>query len=88
MAEILKLARLFFVLLGIFAVGRWILGVRRVPYEQGHHIFSIVTTGQEAPRSRPTSERRHSLLWGKGGPSFAPLTGAGRGLTVATRRAT
>jgi hypothetical protein len=38
----LKLARLYLVLLAIFVVGRWILGVKGLPYERGNPIFSIV----------------------------------------------
>jgi hypothetical protein len=42
MSEYLRLARLYLVVLAIFTVGRWIMGVKGVPYEQGHHVFSIV----------------------------------------------
>jgi hypothetical protein len=42
MSEYLRLARLYFVLLAIFTIGRWIMGVKGVPYERGHHVFSIV----------------------------------------------
>jgi hypothetical protein len=42
MSEYLRLARLYFVLLAIFTVGRWLMGVKGVPYERGHHVFSIV----------------------------------------------
>jgi hypothetical protein len=42
MAETLKVARLFFVLLVVVTTGRWLMGTFGVPYEQGHHIFSIV----------------------------------------------
>jgi hypothetical protein len=42
MRESLRLARLYFVVLAIFTVGRWITGVRGVPYEQGRDWFSIV----------------------------------------------
>jgi hypothetical protein len=41
MAQHLRLARLFFVLLAIFTIGR--LAMTRVPYEKGHHVFSLVT---------------------------------------------
>ena len=40
--EYLRLGRLYFVLLAIFAVGRWVTGVRGVPYERGRDWFSIV----------------------------------------------
>ena len=42
MAEVLRVARLYFVLLGVVAGGRWLMGTFEVPYEKGHHIFSIV----------------------------------------------
>ena len=42
MSEYLRLARLYFVVLAIFTVGRWIMGLKGVPYEKGHHVFSIV----------------------------------------------
>ncbi len=42
MARMLHLARPYFVLLAVFAVGRWLLGTRGVPYEKGHHVFSLV----------------------------------------------
>lgn len=41
-SEYLRLARLYFVALAIFTVGRWLMGVKAVPYEKGHHVFSIV----------------------------------------------
>jgi hypothetical protein len=42
MADMLKVARLFFVLLILVVVGRWLMGTLGVPYEDGHHVFSIV----------------------------------------------
>jgi len=42
MAETLRVARLFFVLLVLVTTGRWLMGTFGVPYEKGHHIFSIV----------------------------------------------
>jgi hypothetical protein len=42
MRESLRLARLYFVLLAIFTVGRWVTGLRGVPYERGRDWFSIV----------------------------------------------
>lgn len=42
MREDLRLARPFFVLLGCTAVGRLAQGALGVPYEKGHHVFSIV----------------------------------------------
>jgi len=42
MAEMLRLARLYFVLLALVATGRWLMGTFDVPYENGHHVFSIV----------------------------------------------
>ena len=42
MAETLKVGRLFFVLLVVVTTGRWLMGTFGVPYEKGHHIFSIV----------------------------------------------
>jgi hypothetical protein len=40
--EYLRLARLYALLLAIFTVGRWLQGFFGVPYERGHHIFSLV----------------------------------------------
>jgi hypothetical protein len=42
MAETLRVARLFLVLLVVVTLGRWLMGTFGVPYEKGHHIFSIV----------------------------------------------
>ena len=42
MAENLKLARLYLLMLAIVTVGRWSLGLRNVPYEQGTDKLSIV----------------------------------------------
>ena len=42
MAETLRVARLFFVLLVLVAAGRWLMGIKGVPYQDGHHYFSIV----------------------------------------------
>ena len=42
MAENLKLARLYLLLLALCTVGRWLFGTFHVPYEKGHHVFSIV----------------------------------------------
>ena len=42
MSEYLRLARMYLVVLAIFTVGRWLMGVKGVPYEKGHHVFSIV----------------------------------------------
>jgi len=41
--EYFRLARPFLVLLAIFALGRWTLGVRGLDYTKGHHVFSLVT---------------------------------------------
>jgi len=41
--ENLRLARPFLALLAIFAIGRWTMGVRDVPYVRGHHVFSLLT---------------------------------------------
>jgi uncharacterized membrane protein (DUF485 family) len=42
--EYFRLARPFLVLLALFAVGRWSLGVIwHLDYTKGHHIFSLVT---------------------------------------------
>jgi hypothetical protein len=43
MSEYWRVARLYMVVLAIFTVGRLITGLRGVPYEKGHHIFSLVT---------------------------------------------
>ena len=42
MSENLRLARPFLALLLLFAVGRWIMGVKGVPYAKGYHVFSLV----------------------------------------------
>jgi hypothetical protein len=42
MKEILRFARLYFVLLAIVTAGRWCMGFLGVPYDQGHHYFSLV----------------------------------------------
>ena len=42
MAETLRVARLFFVLLVLVTTGRWLMGTFGVPYEKGHHVFSVV----------------------------------------------
>jgi uncharacterized membrane protein (DUF485 family) len=41
MAQHLRIARLFYLLLAIFTIGR--LAMSHVPYEKGHHVFSLVT---------------------------------------------
>ncbi len=42
--EYARLAAPYFAALGIVTVGRWVQGTAfRVPYEQGTHVFSIVT---------------------------------------------
>jgi hypothetical protein len=41
--EYFRLARPFLVLLAIFALGRWVIGLRGVDYSKGHHVFSLVT---------------------------------------------
>jgi hypothetical protein len=41
MAENLRIARLYFVLLAIFAVARFAQGLMGVDYARGHHVFSI-----------------------------------------------
>ena len=43
LSENLKLARLYLVLLALFALARWLQGSFGVPYDRGHHVFSIVT---------------------------------------------
>jgi len=43
MGEYLRLARLYLVLLAIVTLGRWLMGTFGVPYERGHHVFSLVT---------------------------------------------
>jgi hypothetical protein len=42
MLQNLRLARLYLILLVIFVVGRWLMGVNHVPYERGNPVFSIV----------------------------------------------
>ncbi len=43
MAENLRLARPYLLLLALFTVGRWLFGTFHVPYEKGTHVFSLVT---------------------------------------------
>jgi hypothetical protein len=43
LSENLKLARMYLVLLALFTLARWLQGSFGVPYERGHHVFSIVT---------------------------------------------
>jgi hypothetical protein len=42
MAQYLRLARLYFLLLAICTLGRWLMGVYKVPYDRGSPVFSIV----------------------------------------------
>ena len=42
MNEYVRVARLYIIMLAIFTVGRLLVGAR-VPYERGHHVFSLVT---------------------------------------------
>jgi hypothetical protein len=42
MREYLRVARLYIIVLAIFTVGRLAVGFRGVPYERGHHFFSLV----------------------------------------------
>lgn len=42
MNEYLRVIRPYMLLLAVFVVGRLVLGLRGVPYERGHFIFSIV----------------------------------------------
>ena len=44
MAQYLRLARLYFLLLALFTIGRWLMGTAfKQPYERGNPVFSIVT---------------------------------------------
>jgi hypothetical protein len=43
MSDKLKLARLYWVLLVIFSLGRWAMSLRQVPYDRGSPVFSIIT---------------------------------------------
>src|SRR5262245_47200415 len=42
MAEYLRLARLYLVLLAVVTLGRWVLSIQHVPYEKATDKFSIV----------------------------------------------
>ena len=42
MAELLRVARLYFVLLAVVVIGRLLLGVFHVPYARGTQVFSVV----------------------------------------------
>ena len=41
MTEYLRIGRMYFLLLAIFAVARFAQGAMGVPYAKGHHVFSI-----------------------------------------------
>ena len=43
MTENLRVARFYFVLLGLFTAGRWLQSLFHQDYAQGHQFFSIVT---------------------------------------------
>lgn len=43
MNEYLRVARLYMIVLAVYTVGRLLTGMRGVPYERGHHVFSLVT---------------------------------------------
>lgn len=43
MTENLRVARFYFVLLGLFTAGRWAQSLGNVEYAKGHHVFSIAT---------------------------------------------
>jgi hypothetical protein len=43
MSDYVRVARLYLIVLAIFTVGRLFMGLRAVPYEKGHHVFSLVT---------------------------------------------
>ena len=43
MNDYLRVARLYLIVLAIFTVGRLVVGARGIPYERGHHVFSLVT---------------------------------------------
>lgn len=70
MKETLRIARLYFALLAIVALGRWCTGFLGVPYERGHHYFSLVILtvfsciyyGAFARRCRGFSVARAMLL--------------------------
>jgi hypothetical protein len=40
--QYLRLGTLYFVLLAIFTIGRWVTGLKGVPYDRGRDWFSIV----------------------------------------------
>jgi hypothetical protein len=41
--DVLRVARMYFLLLALFTVGRWAQSLGQVEYAKGHQIFSIVT---------------------------------------------
>ena len=44
MAQYLRLARVYFLMLALVTTGRWLMGAAfKVPYERGNPVFSIVT---------------------------------------------
>jgi hypothetical protein len=43
MNDYLRVARLYMIMLAIFTVGRLLMSARGVPYDRGHHVFSLVT---------------------------------------------
>jgi hypothetical protein len=42
MGDKLRLARLYWVLLVIFTIGRWAMALKGVPYDRGNPVFSII----------------------------------------------
>jgi hypothetical protein len=42
MSDVVRVARFYWLLLAVFTLGRWVMRLRDVPYEKGHHVFSIV----------------------------------------------
>jgi hypothetical protein len=75
MQQNLKVARPYLILLAIFAIGRWLLGVQGLPYARGNPVFSIV------PMTMISSILYGALLrrWGK----VSVRRAAGMGLTLA-----
>jgi hypothetical protein len=76
--DFIRLARPYFVLLALVTAGRWLWSVRGVPYERGHHVFSITALTLLASVFYGAFCRR----WRGYRPLDAAATGAGLGLSA------
>ena len=79
MSQIVKLLRFYLVLLVVFTAGRWAMSLAGVPYEKGHHVFSLVTLSVIASAHHAAFARR-LLGW-----RFGRVLGLGLGIGLATQ---